>query len=224
MATPTMATHGVGIDWARRAPATWARTAYYEGGLRVLRALVAPTAVTGLGRLDGVDAPIVIVANHTSHADTMVIAAALPHRIRRRFVVAAAADYFFGNRFTAALSTVCIGAIPVDRTRVSRTTLELCHRLLGEGHSLLIYPEGGRQTDGRIGEFKPGAAWIARRAGVPVLPVHVAGTAAILPKGRTVPHRSHVEIVFGEPMEPHDGEDAKAFNQRIEAAVRALAD
>ena len=79
------------------------------------------------------------------------------------------------------------------------------------------------QTDGQIGEFKPGAAWIARRAGVPVLPVHVAGTAAILPKGRTVPHRSHVEIAFGDPMEPHDGEDARAFNERIEAAVRALA-
>jgi 1-acyl-sn-glycerol-3-phosphate acyltransferase len=223
MGDPTMATHGVGNDWARRAPATWARAAYYEGGLRVVRALFAPTTVTGLERLDAVDGPVVIVANHTSHADTMVIAAALPHRIRRRLVVAAAADYFFANRLTAALSTVCIGAIPVDRTRVSRATLEVCHRLLGEGHSLLIYPEGGRSTDGTIAEFKPGAAWIARRADVPVLPVHVEGTGGILPKGRTVPHRSHVAVTFGDVLELDDGEDAKAFNRRIEAAVRALA-
>jgi flagellar motor protein MotB len=47
--------------------------------------------------------------------------------------------------------------------------------------------------------------------------------ADILPKGRTVPHRSHVAIAFGDPMELADGEDAKAFNRRIETAVRALA-
>jgi 1-acyl-sn-glycerol-3-phosphate acyltransferase len=218
-----MRTHGVGLDWARRAPAPWARIAYYEGAMRLLRALFSPTVVTGAEHLDGIDGPIVIVANHASHADTMVVAGALPRRIRRRLVVAAAGDYFFANDVTAALSTVFVGALPVDRSKVNRRTLEICHQLLGEGRPLLVYPEGGRTSDGEMHDFKAGAAWIARRAGVPVLPVHLRGTDRILPKGSVVPRRAAVTVTFGEPLRLADGEDAKAFNRRIEAAVRALA-
>jgi 1-acyl-sn-glycerol-3-phosphate acyltransferase len=219
---PTPSTHGVGLDWARRAPATWGRAIYYEGVLRLLRLLFAPVTIEHAERLVGVDGPVVIVANHVSHADTMCLAAALPYRLRRRFVVAAAADYFFARKATAALSTVFVRAIPVDRTRVSRTTLELCHQLLGEGNTLLVYPEGGRSPDGHMHEFKPGAAWIARRAGVPVLPMHLAGTGGILPKGRWLPRRAEVSVIVGEPLHLQPGEDAKSFNRRIEAAVRAL--
>jgi 1-acyl-sn-glycerol-3-phosphate acyltransferase len=218
-----MVTHGVGLPWARRAPASWGRAIYYEGVLRVLRTVFAPVTIEHADRLAGVEGPLVIVANHVSHADTMCLAAALPHHIRRHFVVAAAADYFFASNATAALSTVFVGAIPVDRSRVSRTTLELCHQLLGEGNSLLVYPEGGRSHDGEMHEFKPGAAWIARRAGVPVLPLHLAGTGGILPKGRRVPRRAKVSVVVGDLVHLEPGEDAKAFNRRIEAAVRALA-
>jgi len=218
-----MSTHGVGLDWARKAPASWGRAVYYEGVLRVLRTTFAPVTIEHAERLVGVEGPVVIVSNHVSHVDTMCIAAALPHRIRRRFVVAAAADYFFANPATSALSTVFVGALPVDRSRVSRTTLELCHQLLGEGNSLLIYPEGGRSHDGEMHEFKPGAAWIARRAGVPVLPMHLAGTGGILPKGRRLPKRADVSVIVGDLVHLEPGEDAKSFNRRIEAAVRALA-
>jgi 1-acyl-sn-glycerol-3-phosphate acyltransferase len=190
--------------------------------MRGLAAALAPTQVVGLDRLAGFDGPCVIVANHSSHADTMVIGNALPARIRRRLVVGAAADYFFTNLVTSTVSTVLVGAIPIDRDRVSRSTLDLCHRLLGEGWSLLLYPEGGRSPDGAMSDFKPGAAWIARRAGVPVLPVHVRGTFDVLPKGRSVPHRAPVTVTFGELMTIADGEDARAFSARIEAAVAAL--
>jgi 1-acyl-sn-glycerol-3-phosphate acyltransferase len=218
-----MSTHGVGLDWARRAPASWGRVVYYEGLMQLLRTTFAPVTIVHAERLVGVEGPVVVVSNHVSHADTMCLAAALPHRIRRRFVVAAAADYFFANSATAALSTVFVRAIPVDRSRVSRTTLELCHQLLGEGNSLLIYPEGGRSPDGEMREFKPGAAWIARRAGVPVLPMHLTGTGGILPKGRRLPKRADVAVTVGDLLHLEPGEDAKAFNRRIEAAVRALA-
>ena len=73
-----------------------------------------------------------------------------------------------------------------------------------------------------MSDFKPGAAWIARRAGVPVLPVHVRGTFDVLPKGRSLPRRSPVTVTFGEMLHRADGEDARAFNTRIEAAVVAL--
>jgi len=224
-ASPTVTTHGIGNAWARRAPATWARATYYGGALRLLRAGFAPTTVEGLERIAAVgERPVIIVANHASHADTMILATALPTALRRRLVVAAAKDYFFTNRFTSTFSTVCIGAIPVDRTKASRLTLDLCHELLGAGHSLLIYPEGGRSDDPTtINPFKPGAAWIARRAGVGVLPVHLRGTADVLPKGASLPRRHPVRVRFGDLLELADGEDARDFNRRIEAAVRSLA-
>jgi 1-acyl-sn-glycerol-3-phosphate acyltransferase len=209
-------------DFARTAPARVARSIYTASALRALRALFAPTTVTGTERL--ADGPYVFAANHASHADTMIIVTTLPGRFRRRAVVAAAADYFFPNRVTAVLTAVFVGAIPVERDRVSRRTLDLCHRLLGEGWSLVLYPEGGRSPDGEIQEFRPGAAWMARRAHVPVVPVRICGTHDVMPKGRTFPRRAPVLVIYGEPLLLREDESAKAFGQRIEQAVRDLGD
>jgi 1-acyl-sn-glycerol-3-phosphate acyltransferase len=210
----------VDTDFARRGPARVVRSVYTATAMRGLRAVFAPTTTTGADRLG--TGPYVFAANHSSHADTMVIVTTLPGRLRRRAVVAAAADYFFPNRVTATLTAVFVGAIPVERDRVSRRTLDLCHRLLGEGWSLVVYPEGGRSPDGEIHEFRPGAAWMARRAAVPVVPVHIAGTDDVLPKGRALPRRAPVRVAYGEPLAIADGEDARAFGRRIEQAVRAL--
>ena len=86
----------------------------------------------------------------------------------------------------------------------------------------LLYPEGGRSPDGELREFKPGAAWIARRAGAPVVPVRLIGTHDVLPKGRAFPRRAKVTVRFGSPLTAADGESAKEFNVRIEKAVRSL--
>ncbi len=197
-----------------------ARSLYTAAVLRPLRAAFAPTTTTGAERLGS--GPYVFAANHSSHADTMVVVTTMPGRFRRRVVVAAAADYFFPNRVTALLTAVFVGAIPVERDRVGRRTLDLCHRLLGEGWSLLLYPEGGRSPDGEIQEFRPGAAWMARRAGVSVVPVRIDGTHDVLPKGRAFPHRAPVHVTYGEPLVLADGEDARSFGRRIEQAVRDL--
>jgi 1-acyl-sn-glycerol-3-phosphate acyltransferase len=210
----------VDTDFARTGPARVARSIYTATALRALRALFAPTTVTGTEHLAA--GPYVFAANHSSHADTMIIVTTLPGRLRRRAVVAAAADYFFPNRVTAVLTAVFVGAIPVERDRVSRRTLDLCHRLLGEGWSLVVYPEGGRSPDGEIQEFRPGAAWMARRADVPVVPVRICGTHDVMPKGRTLPRRAPVRVIYGEPLVLRQGENARAFGERIEQAVRDL--
>jgi 1-acyl-sn-glycerol-3-phosphate acyltransferase len=211
----------VDTDFARRRPARVVRAAYTAVAMRTLRLVFAPTTVRGADRLGA--GPFVLAANHSSHADTMVIVTTLPSRLRRRVVVAAAADYFFPNRATALVTAVFVSAIPVERDRVSRRTLDLCHRLLREGWSLVVYPEGGRSTDGEIQSFKPGAAWIARRADVPVVPVRIEGTHDVLPKGRVLPRRAPVRVTYGEPLTPRDGEGAREFSDRVEAAVRELA-
>ena len=196
---------------------------YVEVVLRGLRAMLAPATVVGAAHVERLAGPAVFAANHTSHVDTMTVLLALPRARRHRIIIAAAADYWFSNRVLAAWSTVFVGAIPVERDRVNRRTLEVCHDLLGREWSLLVYPEGGRSPAGTIQDFKPGAAWIARRAGVAVVPVRIVGTSDVMPKGRRLPRRARVQVIFGEPMSVQKGEDARSFNDRIEAAVRALA-
>ena len=214
----------IDTDWAR----TWSSRVVRSLAMRVVfrpfRTLFAPTRVHHRELLAQLKGPAVFVSNHTSHADTLILTTALPRRVRRRVVVAAAADYFFSKTSTARMTALLVGAIPVDRNKVSRATLELCHRLLGEGWSLIIFPEGGRSPDGTLQPFKPGAAWIARRAGVPVVPVHLDGVYHVLPKGQRRPKRHHVDLTFGVPMMVGVDEGAREFNARIEAAVQELAD
>ena len=164
--------------------------------------LASPT-VRGLDRLADIDGPVVFAANHHSHLDTPLMLSAIPEPWRHHIVIGAAADYFFGNRVTAPLSALVIGAIPIERTKVGRKSADDAAALIDDGWSMLIFPEGGRSPDGWGQPFRGGAAYLSLRCWVPVVPVHIEGTARILRKGRTVPQPSSTTITFGAPMRAH---------------------
>jgi 1-acyl-sn-glycerol-3-phosphate acyltransferase len=211
-------------DWARRYPARLARAVFVDQVLRpVVRALVPPH-VHGVDRLEGVDGPVIFVANHQSHLDTPLLLSALPDRWRHRAVVAAAADYFFDTRLKGTLSALVLGALPVERGRVDRRPLEQSRALLDQGWSLVIFPEGGRSPDGWAQPFRGGAAYLSMHGGFPVVPVHLDGTGRVLPKGARRPSRAAVHITFGSPLRPREGESTQRFSDRIEEAVAVLAD
>jgi 1-acyl-sn-glycerol-3-phosphate acyltransferase len=220
--------HPVGADydteWARSPAARLARGALVEGVMRPMSAVLASPQVQGLDRIQDLDGPVVFVANHHSHIDTPLLLSTIPDRWRHRIVVGAAADYFFGTRASSALSALVIGAIPIERTKVGRKSADLARSLIDEGWSLLIFPEGGRSPDGWGQPFRGGAAYIAMRCGVPVVPIHVEGTGRILRKGKNRPSRSAVTLTFGAPLLPAEREDARKFAARIEREVAVLAD
>src|SRR4029079_11508127 len=135
----------------------------------------------------------------------------------RKLVVAAAADYFFSSRVTGTASALALGAFPIDRSRVNRRSADLAQSLLEEGWSLLIFPEGGRSPDGWGQPFRGGAAFLSIRSGVPVVPLHLDGTGAILGRGMKRPKPGRTKVTFGAPMRARDGEDARRFGERIEA-------
>jgi 1-acyl-sn-glycerol-3-phosphate acyltransferase len=210
--------------WARTPAARVARGALVEGVMRPLAQVLGSPAIQGVDRVSDVDGPVVFVANHHSHADTPLLLTALPDRWRHKVVVGAAADYFFGTRLTSALSAFVIGAIPIERTKVGRKSADLARSLIDEGWSLLIFPEGGRSPDGWGQPFRGGAAYIAQRCGVPVVPIHLEGSGRILRKGKSRPSRTSVTITFGAPLRPLEREDARKFAARIEREVAVLAD
>ena len=84
---------------------------------------------------------------------------------------------------------------------------------------MVIYPEGGRSPDGWGQEFRPGAAFLAKQAGVPVVPVHIRGTYDILRKGRNWPKRSKSIINFGRPLIFTEDDNNRRFTKKLQEAV-----
>lgn len=211
-------------DWARRFPARVARRVFRETAGRAMVRYYARPTIKGVDRLSELSGPAVFAANHQSHADTAVMITAIPEPWCNRLVVGAAADYFFGNRFSSTVSALFVGAIPIERTSVNRRNIDKAVSLLRSGWSLVIYPEGGRSRDGWGQQFRPGAAFLAKQAGVPVVPVHIRGTFDILRKGRAWPKRSRSVINFGRPLDFADDDNNRRFTRRLQAAVEGLAD
>ena len=215
-------------DWARTHAARLARAVIVDDVLRPVLHLIASPTVHGEDRLVGLEAPAIFVANHHSHLDTSVLLTSLPDRFRHKAVVAAAADYFFTTRAKGAMSALAIGAIPMERTKVGRRSADLAAELLEDGWNLIMFPEGGRSPDGWGRAFRGGAAYLALRCGRPVVPLYLEGTGRLWRRGKTWPKVAGkgegVHLVFGSPMWPEDGEDARRLAARVEQAVGALAD
>lgn len=143
-----------------------------------------------------------VVANHSSHADTAVLLAALPPKARPVF--GAAADYWFDVPVRRLIATSLAGILPIRRSGDGNyaALLAAAGPALKAGRIVVIYPEGTRSTDGRVGEFRSGALRLARDCGVPILPVAISGTSAVLPKdGRYSPGPMRVRI--GASLDPH---------------------
>ena len=167
---------------------------------RLWRLAVAVTGgmtVTGRWRVSG---GCVVVANHSSHADTAVLLAALPATARPVF--AAAADYWFDVPVRRFVAGSLAGVLPVSRRGGGAYAglLAAARPALRAGRCVVIYPEGTRSTDGEIGEFHSGAVRLARECGVPIVPIAVAGTADVLPKGGSY-RRAPMAVHIGEPVD-----------------------
>ena len=212
-------------DWARTPAARVARALVLDGVVKPAVSAIASPVITGLDRLQGLDGPVIFVANHASHLDTPLLLTSLPDRFRHRTVVAAAADYFFDRRIKAIGSALALGAIPIDRTSVSRRSLDRATDLLEDGWNLVIFPEGGRTPDGWAQPFRAGAAFLATRVGVPVVPIHIEGSRRVIRKGGGGLRRATTHVSFGAPLRPSGPRsDTRALSAEIERVVSVLAD
>ena len=193
--------------WARRWPARATRLVLLNGVIKPAAKALADPQFRGVDRLSTLKGPAIFVANHHSHLDTPLLLRSIPEPWRNRMFVGAAADYFFGTPLTSALSALAIGAIPIERSKVSRRGADQAADLIDDGWSLTLFPEGGRSPDGWGQEFRGGAAYLALRCDVPVVPVHIAGTGQILGKGMKYPKPAHTRLLddeqsllWGEPL------------------------
>ena len=214
------------IPWTRSRLASRLRELLVCGVLGPLMDLYTRRRVTGLESLNDLTGPVVFVANHNSHMDTPVILRALPGRWRRRTAVAAATDYFYHKRRNALSASLAFGTVPLDRgsgAGVGRNQTAHLDRLIREGGSLLVFPEGTRSRDGRVGRLRSGAALLALEHQLPILPIYVSGTREAMPRGHRWmvfkagrPGRRHpIEIRFGTPIVAGAGDRPSEVMERV---------
>ena len=226
-------------EWSRRYAVRLARAMVMDNLARPVARVIAPSTVRGLEHLRHVEGPVIFAANHASHVDTPLLLTNLPVEFRHHTVVAAASDYFFDRTWKSMLWSFALAAIPFERRKVSRKSVDILSELLEDGWNLVIFPEGGRSPDGWTQPFGGVAAYLARRTGRPVVPVYLHGTRHVLPKvsdesarapggsgteGRRGGQlrRSPISVLFGAPLTPDEGENAHRYSARIEAAVANL--
>ena len=175
-------------DWFLRFARGWARSVLAVAGISV-HALHPERAERGKS--------VVVVANHESFCDILVLLATLPIQVR-----------FLAKRSVFRVpvlgwSIAAAGFVPVDRGDRARgaATVEAALRRLRGGRSLVIFPEETRTRDGSLLPFKRGAAHLALKSGLPLLPVGVAGTFRILPRGTWEIRPAPVVVAVGDPID-----------------------
>ena len=164
--------------------------------------------------------PVMLVCNHVSVLDPPLVGGASPRELHFMAKEELFRIPLFG-RLIAALN-----ARPVRRDGSDSRALKAALRLLGEGRALLVFPEGTRGVEGRLGEAKPGAGMLAVMSGAAVVPVHVSGSGRALPPGRTVPRPAKVRVRFGPPLhfKPARGEERKEeYREATREIMRAIA-
>lgn len=145
--------------------------------------------------------PTVLAPVHRSNLDSALVATLSERRIR-----ALGKESLFR---VPGVSYLCaaLGAIPVRRGAADRDALSAARTLLKAGETMIVFPEGGRQSGSTVAELFDGAAWLASRTAARVTPIGIHGTEDAMPAGTKRPRRARVVIVVGEPMEPPVGAD-----------------
>ena len=168
-------------------------------------------------RLAQMQGGLLVASNHQSFYDPVLIGMRLP----RPICYLARESLFEVPVFGAAIWSV--GARPVRRGSVSPDAIRTVVRLLRGGEGLLMFPEGTRTRDGELGRFSPGAASIAIRCGVSVLPACVEGAFRSWPRTRLLPRPSPMAVAFGEPLSS-GGQTAEELTERIREDILRLRD
>jgi 1-acyl-sn-glycerol-3-phosphate acyltransferase len=166
----------------------------------------------------------VYFANHTSHLDPILVWSALPYPVRKLTRPVAAKDYWIRGRIRRHIARA-YNALLIDRTeiKVHQSPIDLMIREIGDTHSLIIFPEGGRSSGDQVTEFKSGLYYLCKkRPDLELVPVYINNMNRILPKGKVLPVPLLSSVTFGPPIWLESKESKPEFLIRAREAVCRL--
>ncbi|MHC4995004.1 MAG: lysophospholipid acyltransferase family protein [Planctomycetota bacterium] len=170
--------------------------------------------------------PYVLVANHTSHLDSLCLAATVRRKYRNCVFPIAAGDTFFESPPRAWLTAMTLNALPMWRRHCGPHALkDLRQRLTTTPTIYILFPEGTRSRDGCLGPFKAGLGMLIAETDVPVMPCYLRGAYAALAPHRRVPRPRRLSLSIGKPMNFSGVQNRHAGWNRIATDLRqAVAD
>ncbi len=223
--------------WPRVFPIPWIRHTLLGTGVSFLWHRYIDFSVEGLSNLEDLEPPVIFVANHTSHLDTIAVLMALPFRWRRWVSPAMQQEHFrayfeprgfplwerLWRRTQYVLACGLVGAYPLPHDMAGvRRSLQFTGELVQKGYCPLVYPEGERSPDGRMFPFKPGIGLMAERLQVPIVPIHLTGMFEIYSTHHSWPETGAVRLRIGRPMRFRPGRDFKGIAREVEQTIVEL--
>ena len=186
---------------------------------RLLATVLLQVRVSGRGHVPGTGG-VLVLSNHQSHLDPVLIGLACDRRLN----YLARQTLFRFTLFRWLIQS--LDAIAIDREGPGLAGLKETLRRLKRGEMVLIFPEGTRTRDGEVAALKPGFSALASRAGVPLLPVGIAGAYDAWPRRRLLPRPSTIHIHFGSAILPDELErlDDRALVAEVARRIRACHD
>jgi len=204
---------------------TLARFGWWTG-VRTYLTLAHRLSITGREHIPTAP-PFVLVANHSSHLDTLVLAASMRRLLWDRVFPIAAGDTFFETPIVTAFAAGLLNALPMWRRNCGSHALrELRQRLTNQPCAYILFPEGTRSRTGQMNRFRPGLGMVVAESSVPVVPAFVSGTFAALPPHRKLPRPKKINVIIGEPLVfskvPNTRQGWNVVAKETEAAVANL--
>lgn len=163
-------------------------------------------------------------ANHTSHLDALVLWSSLPRNIRSLTRPVAAVDYWQSGPIRRYMASV-FDLLMIDRKKIKvhNSPIDMMIREIGNTSSLIVFPEGGRNVTGEIGEFKSGLFHLAKkRPDLELMPVYIDNLNRVMPKGEFLPVPLLSCISIGAPIFLESGETKHTFLKKARESVLKL--
>jgi 1-acyl-sn-glycerol-3-phosphate acyltransferase len=161
------------------------------------------------------DTPYVIAPVHRSYIDFLLIGCLTRRRVRYM-----GKDTLWSNK---VLGLLCgsLGAFPVHRGSADREALRSCELAIAGGEPVVLFPEGARRAGPKLHPLFDGAAFVAARAGVPIVPVGIGGSERALPKGAKMVRPVKISVIIGRPLYPPPREGRERVSRKAVTALTA---
>lgn len=168
--------------------------------------------------------PFILIANHSSHMDTVSLLNLIPLKSLRKVKPVAAADYFAKNTLIAWLSDTFMNILPIDRAKITKENnpIKLMGDVLKNNQSIIVFPEGTRSLDGEFNQFKTGVArLIIQNPDIPIVPCYLTNMYKAMPKGELLPIPFICDIYIGESFLVQ-GDDIQEITELLKAKIVEL--
>ncbi len=235
--TKGKATRFIYPDWAGRWPFTWLRFILYYSVVSPFRAVLGKPRVLGDEKLWRQKGPVLVIANHVTMVDPAYVLAGLPCHLRHKLSIAMDGELLMSMRFPPPeigfwrarlqqieffLITLIFNVFPLPQQAAFRESFNFAANAVERGISLLVFPEGVRTPDGRIGSFRTGIGILARDLGIPVVPVLLRNLYQAKISGKRYAPSGAIQVIVGAPVRFASGKPPEAIAADLRQHLAAL--